>query len=30
MWAVAGVTESGEATGTDSVADVTGLTWAIR
>ena len=30
MWAIAGVMESGKANRTDSVADVAGLTWAIR
>ena len=30
MWAVAGATGSGKANGRDSVADLAGLTWAIR
>ena len=30
MWAIAGVTESGEANCTDSVPGLAGLTWAIR
>ena len=29
MWAIAGVTGSGKANVTDSVADVAGLTWVI-
>ena len=29
MWAIAGVTESGKASGRDSVADLAGLTRAI-